>query len=96
MKEAKGEGLILNLVDIISFFDREDIVNVIEALEDMKVNKKVSRLWYKRQHQNPSEDISRLDRVCPGGRPGGSWLWRGRRGLPGHGGHGPEAVPGRQ
>ena len=47
MMESRGEGLILNLVDIISFFDREDILNVIEALENMNVNKKVLRLWYK-------------------------------------------------
>ena len=47
MMESRGEGLILNLVDIISFFDREDILDVIEALENMNVNKKVLRLWYK-------------------------------------------------
>ena len=40
LMQSKGEGLILNLVDIISFFDREDIIDVIEALENMKVNKK--------------------------------------------------------
>ena len=47
LMEYMGEGLILNLVDIISFFDREEILDVIEALEDMEVNKKVIRLWYK-------------------------------------------------
>ena len=44
---STGEGLILNLVDIISFFDREDILDVVEAMEDMGVNKKAIRLWYK-------------------------------------------------
>ena len=44
---SMGEGLILNLVDIISFFDREDIVDVLEAMEDMGVNQKAIRLWYK-------------------------------------------------
>ena len=44
---SMGEGLILNLVDIISFFDREDIVDVVEAMEDMGVNQKAIRLWYK-------------------------------------------------
>ena len=47
LMQSKGKGLILNLVDIISFFDREEIIDVIEALENMKVNKKVLRLWYK-------------------------------------------------
>ena len=47
LKEFLGEGVILNLVDIVSFFDREDIIDVIEALEDMNVNKKVLRIWYK-------------------------------------------------
>ena len=40
-------GIILNLVDIISFFYREDILDVVEAMEDMEVNKKAIRLWYK-------------------------------------------------
>ena len=47
LMEYMGEGLILNLVDIIAFFDREEILDVIEALEDMEVNKKVIRLLYK-------------------------------------------------
>ena len=47
LMEDIGEGLILNLVDIISFFDREEILDVIEALEDMEINKKAIRLWYK-------------------------------------------------
>ena len=47
LMQSKGEGLILNIVDIILFFDREEILDVIEALENMKVNKKVLRLWYK-------------------------------------------------
>ena len=37
--EYKREGLILNHVDIIAFFDRKEILDVIEALEDMEVNK---------------------------------------------------------
>ena len=45
--ENMGEGLILNLGDIDSFFDREDILDVVEALEDMEVNKKLIRLLYK-------------------------------------------------
>jgi hypothetical protein len=47
LKHSQGDGVILNLVDIVSFFDREDIVDVLEALESMQVNKKVLRVWYK-------------------------------------------------
>ena len=43
----KGEGLILTLVDIISFFDRENVYDVMQTLEDIGVNKKAARLWYK-------------------------------------------------
>ena len=32
--EDIGEGLILNLIDIISFFDQEEMLDVIEALEE--------------------------------------------------------------
>ena len=47
LRSSMGKGLILNLVDIISFFDREDILDVVEAMEDMGANKKAIRLWYK-------------------------------------------------
>ena len=44
LKELTDNGIIPNLVDIISFFDREDILDVVEALEDMDMNKKALRL----------------------------------------------------
>ena len=47
LKEFEGNGVLLNLVVILSFFDQEDIVDVIEALERMEVKKKVLRIWYK-------------------------------------------------
>ena len=49
--EARGWGFILTLIDIISFFDREDILDVIETYEKMDVNKKAVRLWYKLNNQ---------------------------------------------
>ena len=49
--EARGWGFILTLIDIISFFDREDILDVIETYEKMDVNKKAVRLWYKLNDQ---------------------------------------------
>ena len=47
LMEHMDEEVILNLVDIVSFFDREEILDVIEALEEMDVNRKVLKLWYK-------------------------------------------------
>ena len=47
LTESLGDGFILTLIDIIAFFDREDILDVIETFEKMSVNKKATRLWYK-------------------------------------------------
>ena len=44
--EEIGEGLIFFFVDIVSFFDREDIYDCLETLEEIKVNKKARRMWY--------------------------------------------------
>ena len=43
----QGRGLILTLVDIVAFFDREDILDVMDTLEALGVDKKAARLWYK-------------------------------------------------
>ena len=47
LREHQGEGLILSLVDIIAFFDREDILDVMETLNKKETNKKAARLWFK-------------------------------------------------
>ena len=47
LMELRGEGLYLTLVDIISFFDQEDILDGMETLDKMNINKKACRLWYK-------------------------------------------------
>ena len=39
--------MILTLVDIISFFDRESIYDVMQTLHEMGVNKKAARSWFK-------------------------------------------------
>ena len=39
--------MILTLVDIISFFDRENIYDVMNTLHEMGVNKKAARVWFK-------------------------------------------------
>ena len=44
--EEKGEGVIFLGMDIMSFFDKEDIYDCLETLENIGVNKKARRLWY--------------------------------------------------
>ena len=39
--------MILTLVDIISFFDRENIYDVMQTLDDIGVDKKAARIWFK-------------------------------------------------
>ena len=47
MMEMEGKGMIITLVDIVSFFDREDIGDVMQTLHEIGVNKKASRVWFK-------------------------------------------------
>jgi hypothetical protein len=44
--EEIGGGLIFLSMDIISFFDKEDIFDCLDTLEKLKVNKKATRMWY--------------------------------------------------
>ena len=46
-RKSQGRGIILTLVDIVSFFDRENIMDVMDTLEEMNVNKKACRVWFK-------------------------------------------------
>ena len=39
--------MIITLVDIVAFFDREDIYDVMDTLHKIGVNKKAARVWYK-------------------------------------------------
>ena len=47
LMRMQGRGIILTLVDIVAFFDREDILDVMDTLDTMGVDKKAARLWYK-------------------------------------------------
>ena len=42
MLEMEGKGMIITLVDIVSFFDREDIGDVMETLNKIGVKKKAA------------------------------------------------------
>ena len=46
LMEEQGRGVILTLVDIIAFFDRENILDVMDTMDSMGVNRKAARLWY--------------------------------------------------
>jgi hypothetical protein len=45
--EIKDKGMIFTLVDLVSFFDRENIHNVFATLHDVGVNSAATRLWFK-------------------------------------------------
>jgi hypothetical protein len=47
MLESMGQGLIITLVDIMAFFDKENIYDVMQTLSDIGVNKKAARVWFK-------------------------------------------------
>ena len=44
--EEIGEGIIFLVIDLVSFFDREDIFDCLETLEELEVNEKARRIWY--------------------------------------------------
>ena len=47
LMEEQGSGLIITLVDIVGFFDRENILDVVDTMDTMGVSPKAIRLWYK-------------------------------------------------
>ena len=47
MLEMQDKGLIITLVDIMAFFDKENIYNAMQTLSDIGVNKKAARVWFK-------------------------------------------------
>ena len=47
MLEEMKTGMIITLVDIVAFFDREDIFDVMQTLHKIGVNKKAARVWFK-------------------------------------------------
>ena len=47
LKLLMGEGVILTLLDLIKFFDKQSLIDACDALHQAKVNKKLLRVWYK-------------------------------------------------
>ena len=46
MMEMMDMGLIITLVDIEAFFDKENIYDVMQTLSDIGVNKNAARVWF--------------------------------------------------
>ena len=47
MLEKQKKGMIITLVDLVSFFDREDIGDVMHTLHTIGVNQKAASAWFK-------------------------------------------------
>ena len=47
LREKYGQGMIFTLVDLVAFFDWEDIFDVMSTLYQTGVNRKASRMWFK-------------------------------------------------
>ena len=45
--EVTKAGIVFLIMDIRSFFDKEDIFDCLETMERLRVNKKAARVWYK-------------------------------------------------
>ena len=44
--EDIGAGCMFLVMDIVSFFDKEDIYDCLETMEHLGINKKAIRMWY--------------------------------------------------
>ena len=44
--EDIGPGCMFLVMDIVSFFDKEDIYDCLETMEHLGINKKAIRMWY--------------------------------------------------
>ena len=47
LKLFMGKGVILTLLDLIKFFDKQSLIDACDALHQAEVNKKLLRVWYK-------------------------------------------------
>ena len=44
--EQLGQGFIFMVMDIVSFFDKEDMFDCLTTMEELDINKKAIRMWY--------------------------------------------------
>ena len=47
VKTRSGQGVILTLLDLIKFFDKQSLIDACDSLYRAKVNSKFFRIWYK-------------------------------------------------
>ena len=47
MTEASGKSFIFSLIDIIGFFDNEQILDVMDCLDKAGVSRKAAKCWFK-------------------------------------------------
>ena len=59
--EMMGKRLIITLVDIMAFFDKENIYDVMQTLSDIGVNKKAARVWFKLNSEVRILSMARLE-----------------------------------
>ena len=45
--EVTKTGIVFLIMDIMSFFEKEDIFDCLETMKRLRVNKKAARVWYK-------------------------------------------------
>ena len=45
-KTLNGQGVILTLLDLIKYFDKQSLIDACDALHKAKVNNKFYRVWY--------------------------------------------------
>ena len=45
--EKTGKEIVFMIMDIMSFFDKENIFDCLETMEKLNVNEKAARVWYK-------------------------------------------------
>ena len=55
LKLLCGEGVILTLLDLIKFFDKQSLIDACDALNQAKVNNKFFRVWYKMNERTEIE-----------------------------------------
>ena len=46
LKLSMGEGVILTLLDLVKFFDKQSLIDACNALYQAEVNPKFYRVWY--------------------------------------------------
>jgi hypothetical protein len=42
-----GKGFIMSVVDLVGFFDKEQIIDVMDTLDAVKVSRKAAKCWFK-------------------------------------------------